>query len=528
MSRTPNTSCAASTRIAPSGLAALLNTFGVSRAADEISAIESFLKSREVLEKLNARIDLRAVYGSPGGRLAVALPAVLGARLLREPLRLHALLLRASTRTPPAASPRSTSPRSTRPPPRRSPRPCWRWPATWPTASTRARKPTWSIPPSTSSTRRATTSSRRRPSSPRSATSRCSSIRSPSPARCCRTSARCRSNAPAPRRRSPNRAAFAQQPRRSNSLKASASALDHKVDEERGKLAGDNSALAGKVANYERLTPAARSRAEALRRRAGVVAERRDRGAAQAHLYRGDRPAEPARRADPARAAAQRRLRRSSSASSPSRSCGFSASARRTTRNEAAASGAPPMIADPPRVNEIELQPVHSKGELVVDNWWQPDRGAAAASRCTAAIGLEIFTLVLPLAFGLVYQLVDRRAALCLGIRVHGAHARQQRHGQSGDAADRPEGHARQRRDLRGHRISDLARRRRHAGRARRAEGDPGAPAGRFHQPLPQPVHARHARAAVPPLPEFRRSRRSVPTAASRGCAPSPSRRRTR
>jgi capsular polysaccharide transport system permease protein len=48
-----------------SGLSALLNTFGVSRAADEISAIESFLKSREVLGTLNARINLRAVYGSP-------------------------------------------------------------------------------------------------------------------------------------------------------------------------------------------------------------------------------------------------------------------------------------------------------------------------------------------------------------------------------------------------------------------------------------------------------------------------------
>jgi capsular polysaccharide transport system permease protein len=47
-----------------SGLAQLLNTFGVSRAADETSAIESFLKSREVLEKLNARVDLRAVYGA--------------------------------------------------------------------------------------------------------------------------------------------------------------------------------------------------------------------------------------------------------------------------------------------------------------------------------------------------------------------------------------------------------------------------------------------------------------------------------
>ncbi len=47
-----------------SGLTALLNTFGVSRAADETSAIESFLKSHELIEKLNARVDLRAAYGS--------------------------------------------------------------------------------------------------------------------------------------------------------------------------------------------------------------------------------------------------------------------------------------------------------------------------------------------------------------------------------------------------------------------------------------------------------------------------------
>ena len=47
-----------------SGLAQLLNTFGVSRAADETAAIESFLRSREVLTRLNAQIDLRAVYGA--------------------------------------------------------------------------------------------------------------------------------------------------------------------------------------------------------------------------------------------------------------------------------------------------------------------------------------------------------------------------------------------------------------------------------------------------------------------------------
>ena len=37
-------------------------------------------------------------------------------------------------------------------------------------------------------------------------------------------------------------------------LKASVEALGQKVEEERGKLAGDSSALAGKVANYEKLT----------------------------------------------------------------------------------------------------------------------------------------------------------------------------------------------------------------------------------------------------------------------------------
>jgi capsular polysaccharide transport system permease protein len=47
-----------------SGLASLLNTFGVSRAADETSAIESFLKSREVLGRINTHIDLPAIYGS--------------------------------------------------------------------------------------------------------------------------------------------------------------------------------------------------------------------------------------------------------------------------------------------------------------------------------------------------------------------------------------------------------------------------------------------------------------------------------
>ncbi len=61
--------------------------------------------------------------------------------------------------------------------------------------------------------------------------------------------------------------------------------------------------------------------------------------------------------------------------------------------------------AEPPRVEEIELQPVHAKGELVVDNWWQPDPvpDPVAFHRKYA---LELVTLALPLAFGLIYQVI--------------------------------------------------------------------------------------------------------------------------
>jgi capsular polysaccharide transport system permease protein len=62
------------------------------------------------------------------------------------------------------------------------------------------------------------------------------------------------------------------------------------------------------------------------------------------------------------------------------------------------------MLADPPRLSEIELQPVHSKGELVVDDWWRPEHDTVA-SPLYRRFGLEIVTLVLPLAFGLVYLL---------------------------------------------------------------------------------------------------------------------------
>jgi capsular polysaccharide transport system permease protein len=45
------------------GLGALLNTFGLSRAADDTSAIESFMQSREAIQKLGETVDLREIYG---------------------------------------------------------------------------------------------------------------------------------------------------------------------------------------------------------------------------------------------------------------------------------------------------------------------------------------------------------------------------------------------------------------------------------------------------------------------------------
>ena len=59
--------------------------------------------------------------------------------------------------------------------------------------------------------------------------------------------------------------------------------------------------------------------------------------------------------------------------------------------------------AEPPRVEEIELQPVHAKGELVVDNWWQPEH-VAETLPFYRKWGLELLTIALPLAFGILYQ----------------------------------------------------------------------------------------------------------------------------
>src|SRR5436305_13300526 len=63
------------------------------------------------------------------------------------------------------------------------------------------------------------------------------------------------------------------------------------------------------------------------------------------------------------------------------------------------------MFAEPTRVNEIELEPVHSKGELVVGSWWQGSQ-APEPEPLHRRYWLEIFALGLPIALGLIYQLL--------------------------------------------------------------------------------------------------------------------------
>ena len=60
--------------------------------------------------------------------------------------------------------------------------------------------------------------------------------------------------------------------------------------------------------------------------------------------------------------------------------------------------------AEPPRIEEIELQPVHAKGELVVDNWWQPEI-APEVIPFHRKYRLELVTIALPMAFASVYLL---------------------------------------------------------------------------------------------------------------------------
>ena len=60
------------------------------------------------------------------------------------------------------------------------------------------------------------------------------------------------------------------------------------------------------------------------------------------------------------------------------------------------------MYVDPqPQIEEIELQPVHAKGELVVDNWWQPPE--LETETFLRRNWLRIITLAIPIAAAAVY-----------------------------------------------------------------------------------------------------------------------------
>jgi capsular polysaccharide transport system permease protein len=48
------------------GLSALLSNIGLSRAADDASAVESFVQSRSAIEKVDAEVDLRKAFNPAG------------------------------------------------------------------------------------------------------------------------------------------------------------------------------------------------------------------------------------------------------------------------------------------------------------------------------------------------------------------------------------------------------------------------------------------------------------------------------
>ena len=236
-----------------SGVAALLSTFGVSRAADEISAIESFLKSREVLQKINARLDLRAVYGVPSADWLSRFPRF-WERSSFEALYAYTRAFVAVNKDG-ATGVTSLDVAA----------------FDAPSAKAIAEAMLASADDMANSLNARAQADMVDSSKEELGEAREDVVKSQSDITAFRNSAllvdplafagamltdigalsldraRTQAQIAESERLSPNAPAL-------DSLKASAEALDRRVEEERGKLAGDNSALAGKVANYERLT----------------------------------------------------------------------------------------------------------------------------------------------------------------------------------------------------------------------------------------------------------------------------------
>ena len=236
-----------------SGLAQLLNTFGVSRAADETAAIESFLKSREVLEKLSTQIDLRAIYGSRDADWLARFPRIWERDSFEALYAYTRSYIEVSKETVSGVTKLDVS-------------------AFDPKSAQRIADAMLALASEMANNLNARAQSDMVDNSKRELEeSRDAVVDMQAQLTAFRNKellvdplafagtmlqeigtlslerARAQMQINEAERLSPNSPSL-------ESLRVSANALEHKVEEERGKLAGDNSALAGKVANYERLT----------------------------------------------------------------------------------------------------------------------------------------------------------------------------------------------------------------------------------------------------------------------------------
>ena len=317
-----------------SGVSALLNTFGVSRAADEISAIESFLKSREVLEKLNARTNLRVIYGSGAADWLSRFPRFWERSSFED---LYAYTRSFVTVGKDAATGvTSLDVAAFDAPAAKAIAEAMLVEAGDMANSLNARAQSDMVDSSKQELAEARDNVVKTQTDLTAFRDRSLLVDPLAFAGAMLTDigslsldrARTEAQISEAERLSPNAPSL-------DSLKASAEALDQRVDAERAKLAGDNSALAGTSPLTSASACCATSRRSVTAPRSARCRTPRPRRSANASISkRSSGRTCPTSRPGPSACAPWSRS--PSSASSPSRSCGSSASARRTMRNEAA------------------------------------------------------------------------------------------------------------------------------------------------------------------------------------------------
>src|SRR6202035_1865657 len=64
-------------QVQASGIGALLQSTGLSRAEDDTAAVQDFITSRDVVRKLEQKNDLRTVLGRPEGDFVTRFPGIL-------------------------------------------------------------------------------------------------------------------------------------------------------------------------------------------------------------------------------------------------------------------------------------------------------------------------------------------------------------------------------------------------------------------------------------------------------------------